>query len=129
MDAQDKLDGTLSVDLSVKAIMDTWTLRKGYPVVYVTQRLKSKRNRNNLDVATEAFSRALENINTNIRWLEKNLRSVHEWLDAQINPIEPIINYRLPKSLVPFYYNLTMQPYFNVTQKPEYYMVEEIIKN
>ena len=107
-------------------------------VTGVTQRLTSKldlqrvkdfiaRNQNNLGVATEAFSRALENINTNIRWLEKNLLSVHEWLDAQINPIEPTINYRLPKNLVPFLYNLTIQPYFNVTQKPEYYMVEERI--
>lgn len=32
---QAKEDGTLENDLTVKLIMDTWTLRKGYPVVSV----------------------------------------------------------------------------------------------
>ena len=35
MDAQAKEDNTLSVDLSVGDIMNTWTLQKGYPVVHV----------------------------------------------------------------------------------------------
>ncbi|ROT72062.1 putative aminopeptidase N [Penaeus vannamei] len=30
-------DGTLPEDLSVKVIMDTWTLQKGYPVIHVTR--------------------------------------------------------------------------------------------
>lgn len=35
--------------------------------------------------------------------------------------IDPI-DYRLPKNLVPYYYDLTIQPYFKVNQKPEYYI-------
>ena len=104
----------------------------------MTQRLSTKlelqrvndfiaRNKNNLGLASDAFSQALENINTNIRWIEKNLQSVHEWLNTQINPIELTINYRLPKSLVPYHYALTIQPYFNVTVKPEYYLGMERI--
>ncbi len=36
---QSHLDGTLDKSLTVKQIMDTWTLRKGYPVVKVTRDL------------------------------------------------------------------------------------------
>ncbi len=35
LDAQAKEDTTLSVDLTVGDIMNTWTLQKGYPVVHV----------------------------------------------------------------------------------------------
>jgi len=109
-------------------------------VTGVTQRLSTKlelqrvqdfiaRNQNNLGGATEAFSQALENINTNMRWKEKNLQLVHEWLSEQINPIvvEPTINYRLPKSLVPYHYDLLIQPFFRATEKPEYYECVERI--
>ena len=109
-------------------------------VTGVTQRLSTKlelqrvqdfigRNQNNLGVATEAFSQALENINTNMRWKEKNLQLVHEWLSEQVNPIvvEPTINYRLPKSLVPYHYDLLIQPFFRATEKPEYYECVERI--
>ena len=74
-----------------------------------------------LGVAKEAFAQALENINTNIRWRETNLEPVTQWLNTAINTGEPTVNYRLPKHLMPIHYDFTMQPYFNVTQKPEYY--------
>lgn len=51
LDAQAKIDGTLSINLSVKSIMDTWTLRKGYPVVKI-ERLDSS---NQLSVTQKWF--------------------------------------------------------------------------
>lgn len=41
---QGHLDSNLDKSLSVKSIMDTWTLQKGYPVVTV-ERANSNRNR------------------------------------------------------------------------------------
>jgi hypothetical protein len=40
-------------------------------------------NVNNLGVATEAFQKAIENINANIRWTEKNVENIKEWLAQQ----------------------------------------------
>ena len=41
----------------------------------------------------------------------------------EINTIvEPPVSYRLPKNLVPYHYDLTIQPYFSVTEVPEYFM-------
>ena len=34
---------------------------------------------------------------------------------------QPDVNYRLPKSLVPFHYHLTIKPYFKPEIEPEYY--------
>ena len=53
---------------------------------------------------------------------------MHAWLHSNLNPAEPIINYRLPKNLVPYHYDLTIQPFFNATQKPEFYEAKEKIQ-
>ena len=51
MTKQAYIDKTLSEKLSVKLIMDTWTLKKGYPVVmidrdYENNKAKLKEHRN-----------------------------------------------------------------------------------
>lgn len=33
-----------------------------------------------LGLTTEAFQKAIENINTNIRWTEKNIQNIKKWL-------------------------------------------------
>jgi hypothetical protein len=37
-------------------------------------------NRDNLGVAASSFKQVLENIETNLRWMEKNSRHVTQWL-------------------------------------------------
>jgi hypothetical protein len=44
-----------------------------------------KANEGNLGVATEAFASAVENIKTNIRWSDKNLKAVSTWLSENVN--------------------------------------------
>ena len=34
----------------------------------------------NLGVTTEAFKNAIETIKTNIRWTQKNLKTIQDWL-------------------------------------------------
>ena len=52
LDKQAKIDNTLDPSLSVKSIMDTWTRKKGYPVVLVE---RSKSNRNNIKLTQKWF--------------------------------------------------------------------------
>lgn len=40
---QGHVDKTLDVSLDIKDIMDTWTLKKGYPIVTVTRRTDNPR--------------------------------------------------------------------------------------
>lgn len=42
--SQGHLDSNLNRNLNIKSIMDTWTLQKGYPVVYV-ERVNTNRQR------------------------------------------------------------------------------------
>ena len=37
------------------------------------------------------------------------------------------IDYRLPTNLKPYLYDLTIQPYFNVTSSPQFYLGQETI--
>ena len=39
-----------------------------------------------LGVASEAFQQALENINTNIRWMDKNYKKIDDWLQSIEKP-------------------------------------------
>jgi hypothetical protein len=47
---------------------------------YDLRRVELFINSNNLGLTTEAFQKAVENINTNIRWTERNVDSIKTWL-------------------------------------------------
>ena len=63
----------------------------------------------NLAVAKNAFSQALENINTNIRWMDKYFTKIDNWLIENGQTEE--ISYRLPQDIEPTLYDLQIQPF------------------
>lgn len=81
-------DQTLNSDLTVKQIMDTWTLKKGYPVVHV------KRNFNTLHI--------------NQRWFLLN----------PLNKIEKTRKYLRTKWFVPITFTTDREKDFKFEKKP-----------
>ena len=71
-----------SVSFTLPSLVDSTTSR-----LYTLNDLNRVRNfisrTQNLGVATEAFQQALENINNNIRWYEKNLKPILNWLEER----------------------------------------------
>ena len=62
----------------------------------VTKNLKTKadlrrvqsfiENHSNLGVTIESFKQALENINSNIRWMKNNYEKIEKWLKLKEKP-------------------------------------------
>lgn len=69
--------------------------------------------------ASDAFKNAIETVKTNIRWTQKNLDSIFNWLQTATLP--PKVTWRLPGDLYPYHYNINIKPYFRVTERPESY--------
>lgn len=84
---------------------------------------------NELGIASRAFEESLDTIKANKKWMEKNLNLILKWLikdklKSGINENEleeNIINYRIPKNLKPFNYDLFIQPFFKTTTMPEFF--------
>jgi len=73
-------------------------------------------------LSTTAFEEAIETITSNVRWMEDNKESVTAWLKAYLTPApEPELNYRLPQTLKPYRYEITIKPYFKANTQPETY--------
>jgi len=64
LDNQAKIDKTLDETLSVKQIMDTWTKKKGYPVVQLTK------FRNNVSLTQDWFllNPTLDTLKDDYKW-------------------------------------------------------------
>jgi aminopeptidase N len=95
LDAQAKEDTTLSADLTVGDIMNTWTLQKGYPVVHV-KRLSA----NQLNVSQKYF--LLNPLNS----LQNNKNNTAE--------------YDSYKWYVPFTYTTKVSPNFDFESETEW---------
>jgi aminopeptidase N len=87
MTEQANKDSTLDPSLTVKEIMDTWTLRKGYPVVYVER----NQTANTLTFKQDWF--LLNPLNT----VRPDEKAEYKWY-------------------VPFTYTTKSKPDFNLTQ-------------
>lgn len=65
-----------------------------------------------LGTGTRAFHQAIENTQTNIKWLSQNRQTISTWLKTVTKPKakERLTDIRLPLHLVPISYDLTIQP-------------------
>lgn len=64
-----------------------------------------------LGPGARAFEQAIENTESNIRWMKNNYDDIKKWLSVRPTP-NKVDNVRLPRSLIPKIYNLTLKPDF-----------------
>lgn len=96
--AQGHFDSTLDRSLTIKEIMDTWTLQKGYPVVHVHR----------------SFNNSLSS-SSSILTIRQN------WF--LLNPSSKILNtsaYHKYKWFVPFTFTTKSNPSFEFESKPHW---------
>ncbi|CAF0998437.1 unnamed protein product, partial [Brachionus calyciflorus] len=105
--------GSLSFTLPNFVDAATSRLSSNYDLERIRQFM---RKNSNLGVATEAFNRALENINSNIRWLNKNVLQIKTWLSQELADQSTETNFRLPKNLIPNSYHFKIQPYIGTNE-------------
>ena len=94
-------DGTLDSSLSVKTIMDTWTLQMGYPVVQVNRDF----NTNKLSISQKWF------------------------LVNPLNKIQNTNEYNTYKWYIPFTHTTKIESNFDFDKKPEWIMLDNDINN
>jgi aminopeptidase N len=90
LDVQSRLDERLPVNMSLKTIMDTWTLQKGYPVVHVTR-----------------------TINTHGKSMTLKLNQTEFRLDKSKNELDPSYQW-----YIPFTFTIRSMPDFEFEQMP-----------
>jgi hypothetical protein len=64
-----------------------------------------------LGPGARAFEQAIENTESNIRWMNKNYDAIKNWLNVQDRSKEAI-DVRLPRAVIPKMYTLTLRPDF-----------------
>ena len=80
--------------------------------------------KNKMGIAKRAFEEGLDNIKTNMEWMDKNFKSITKWLLKTVKTDdlnEPKLNYRLSRYLKPYNYNLFLESFFKSTTMPDYY--------
>ena len=95
LNEQAKIDSTLDSSLTVKQIMDTWTTRKGYPVVNVT-RLSNK-------------------LTLTQNWFLLN----------PLNKIQTTSEYKKYRWYIPFTYTTKQELNFEFETKPQWFRPDE----
>ncbi|KAJ8311347.1 hypothetical protein KUTeg_010702 [Tegillarca granosa] len=63
-----------------------------------------------LGTGERAFKQAIENTETNIKWMNNNLDLIKSWLQKVVYPNDVTINVRLPRSVLPQHYDLELKP-------------------
>ena len=86
----------------------------------------TRKPQNKLGIASRAFEESLDSINSNKKWMKKNLKVILKWLSNNQSPFLnekeiSALQYRLPKDLSPINYDLFIQPFFKSNTMPEYY--------
>ncbi|XP_070178504.1 uncharacterized protein [Littorina saxatilis] len=66
----------------------------------------------NYDVSsiTSTMNRVKQTTVTNMQWVDKNFDIIKEWLASKVSGPSDTINYRLPTAILPYHYDLELQP-------------------
>ncbi|XP_052090870.1 uncharacterized protein LOC127727793 [Mytilus californianus] len=87
-------------------------ITKAFNTDYELDQLKDfLASESDLGPGARAFEQAIENTESNIRWMKNNYNDIKKWLGVHPTP-HKVDNVRLPRSLIPKIYNLTLKPDF-----------------